>query len=409
MKVGILTFQNTNNYGAFLQSYSLCSIIRAMGFDAELINYRNPSVTDFEVPRYPQLHEFFENPLRAGSRVTSYRNFSKRYGSFKQFITRYKLVGELIRGQAEMESNYDVIVVGSDQVWNPVVTGNDTTYFLDGVSCSRVYKIAYAASFGTTFFPEELKRKCGTALLAFDALSVRELNGQTLVKNLSGRESTVVLDPTLLFKKEDWEQVIEAGEVSEKIKKKTKDLSGYIFVYFAAEKQATLKAAKKAAKKLKAKVLISEGYRGFPSLGAGENVSCASPAEFLYLIQHAKAVVTSSFHGFALSLALNKQVYFSLENKPDNKNSRLMSLAQITGTQQCNIENGTFLNKDDLTHCIDYDLVNHRLNNERAVSLSFLHNALGKANQVCKNHLQYSSAHDTSIYSTPMNRGCEDE
>ena len=82
--------------------------------------------------------------------------------------------------------------------------------------------------------------------------------------------------------------------------------------------------------------------------------------------------MTSSFHGYALSLALEKDVYFSLVNGGNTKNSRLLSLAKITKTEDREIANQV------PPYPIDYSAVSRRIETERQQSLSFLQHALEK-------------------------------
>ena len=372
MKVGILTFQNANNYGAALQAFALCSTVRKLGYSAELIDYQNPSVTEYENPRLPYLSEVITNPVGSVFRLTTAKAFSCRKKAFDSFNEKYKLIGPSIENQADIESEYDVVVVGSDQVWNPVITGGDMTYFLSQVNSSQTLKVAYAASFGYESFPSDLAKQCGEALADFDCIGVRETEGSNLAKTLSGVNPLVVLDPTLLFQKPDWETVIASGSIQESILELVEQDQGYLFVYIAAERSKTITFAKRVAKQKNLNIVLISGYRGLPFICRGKDVSFASLEEFLFLMQHASLVVTSSFHGYALSLALEKDVYFSLVNGGNTKNSRLLSLAKITKTEDREIADQVALSP------IDYSVVNRRIEGERQESLSFLQHALEK-------------------------------
>lgn len=376
MKVGILTFQNANNYGAALQAFALCSTVRKLGYNAELIDYKNPSVTEYENPRLPHLSETITNPVGSVFRLATAKAFSCRKKTFDSFNEKYELIGPPIENQVDIEREYDVVIVGSDQVWNPVITGGDMTYFLSQVGSSRTRKMAYAASFGYESFPSDLAKQCGEALIDFDCIGVRETEGSILAKTLAGADSSVVLDPTLLFQKTDWETVIASGSIRESILELAEQDQGYLFVYIAAERSKTISFAKRVAKQRNLNIVLISGYRGLPFIRCGKDVSFASLEEFLFLMQHASLVVTSSFHGYALSLALEKDVYFSLVNGGNTKNSRLLSLARITQTEDREIA-------DRVALCpIDYSAVSRRIEAERQRSLSFLQYGLEKCTAV---------------------------
>lgn len=372
MKVGILTFQNANNYGAALQAFALCSTVRKLGYNAELIDYKNPSVTEYENPRLPHLSETITNPVGSVFRLATAKAFSCRKKAFDSFNEKYELIGPPIETQVDIESEYDAVIVGSDQVWNPVITGGDMTYFLSQVDSLQTHKVAYAASFGYESFPSDLAKQCGEALADFDCIGVRETEGSILVKTLSGANSSVVLDPTLLFRKTDWETVIASGSIRESILELAEQDQGYLFVYIAAERSKTISFAKRVAKQMNLSIVLVCGYRGIPLICCGKDVSFVSLEEFLFLIQHANLIVTSSFHGYALALALEKEVYFSLVDGGNTKNSRLLSLARITKTEDREIINQAPL-------CpIDYFAVSKRIEAERQQSLSFLQRGLEK-------------------------------
>lgn len=376
MKVGILTFQNANNYGAALQAFALCSTVRKLGYNVELIDYKNPSVTEYENPRLPHLSEAMTNLVGSVFRLVTAKAFSCRKKAFDSFNEKYELIGPPIETQTDIENEYDAVIVGSDQVWNPVITGGDMTYFLSRVDSSRTRKMAYAASFGYESFPSDLAKQCGEALADFDCIGVRETEGSILTKTLSGANSSVVLDPTLLFQKTDWETVIASGSIRESILELAEQDQGYLFVYIAAERSKTISFAKRVAKQSNLNIVLISGYRGLPFIRCGKDVSFASLEEFLFLMQHASLVVTSSFHGYALALALEKDVYFSLVNGGNTKNSRLLSLAKITKTEDREIT-------DQVALCpIDYSAVSRRIEVERQQSLSFLQCGLEKCTAV---------------------------
>ena len=346
--------------------------MRKLGYDAELINYENPLVTEYENPRLPHLSEVITNPVGSVFRLTTAKAFSCRKRAFDSFIEKHGLIGPSIETQEDIEEKYDVVVVGSDQVWNPVITGGDMTYFLSKVDSLHTCKMAYAASFGYESFPSNLAKQCGEALADFDCIGVREIEGSILVKTLSGFDSSVVLDPTLLFRKSDWETVAASGSARDSILQFAELDQGYVFVYIAAERSKTISFAKRVAKQRGLNIVLISGYRSLPFIHCGKDASFVSLEEFLFLIQHASLVVTSSFHGYALAFALEKDVYFSLVDGGNTKNSRLLSLAKITKTENREISDQTSLCS------MDYSAIRRQIETERQRSLLFLQHGLEK-------------------------------
>ena len=359
MKTGILTFANTNNYGAELQAFALLSTVRRLGVDAELIDYRCPQVNATETPGIPSLGSLFEHPKGSLRRLVAQPALRARRAEFERFRRERQALGPRVRSEGEIASRYNTVVVGSDQVWNLEITGGDMTFFLDDPAASSLRKVAYAASFGRPFVPTERKAEVARALGAFDALGVREDDGAELAGRLSGRSARVVVDPTPLLEGEEWAQLASPRLVGEK----------YVFAYVVTDRERTLRFAREAARKLGARLVVVECYGPRPSL-LHKSLSGSSPEDFLSLVRHAQLVVTSSFHGLALSLALGSDVRFVLSEDAHNRNSRILTLARLAGVERRSV---------DVAEAapMEWGRVRAALSAARAESLRFLAEALG--------------------------------
>ena len=366
VEVGVLTFPNTNNYGAELQAFALCTAIRALGHAVELADYRNPTVARSETPRLPGPGELLRHPRGSLRRAASYLRLVERRRGFEGFRERCGLLGPRICTEDDLARRYGTVVVGSDQVWNPEITGGDATFLLAGACMRGVRKVAYAASFGYEEVPPAWGDLCGGALRDFDALSVREDAGAAIVRAISGRYAEVVLDPTLLLMRTQWQSVGAPRPVE----------GPYVFAYVVAERDKTLRCAREAAGRMGVPLVVVEGYGGgAPIVREGRDLLSASPEEFLALVRHAHLVVTSSFHGLALSLALGVEVRYALSDAPANKNSRLVTLARLAGVEDRAVgaaDPGAGLDAEP----IDYRAVDARLAAARERSLAFLATAL---------------------------------
>lgn len=358
MRVGVLTFANTNNYGAELQAYALRETIGQLGHDAELVDYRNPWVSRVETPRLPTLSELVRAPKGAVSRALKHAPLSQRHRAFERFRAARQKTGPLVTSQRELAERYDALVVGSDQVWNPTITGADETYLLPEVDPRRTAKVAYAASFGYPTVPPAWAHSCVRALPSFRAIGVREDEGAQIVRALTGRRAEVVLDPTLLLDSRDWEKVTAPRIYEEP----------YVFTYVVQERALTLSLAREAARRLGARLVRVECYRPLPTMRCLD-ASGASVEEFLSLVRHAELVVTSSFHGLALSLALGTEARFVLSADAHNKNSRIATLARVAGVEDHDALRGSHSRTD-------WDHVRARLETARGQSLAFLREAL---------------------------------
>lgn len=351
MKVGILTFNNTLNFGAVLQAYALQETVISFGHTAEVIDYTNT---------------FIENKEKNNLRLSPYsiiRHFVMGKGlkqkeiAFRRFEEKNMHFGMLLNEESSDKVNayYDRFITGSDQVWNMTITDSDWTFFLDFVEDDSK-KISYAPSFGNDKFPENCYGKTGELLGKFGALSVREESGRKLIKDISGLDAEVVVDPTLLLSKSEWEKRISFVPPVDK----------YILVYVPHNKKAVFEFVDKLSKRTGLPVVyLSISPRIQPGV---KTIYNSAPDEFVGWIKNAEYVVTGSFHGAAFSLNLEKQFYY--ENT--GAGSRIDNIVKLTGTEQRDIATV------DLDDVIDYANVRDKLAVQREKSLGWLKASLDK-------------------------------
>jgi len=349
MKIGILTFIDTINYGALLQSYALETVLKKMGHDVQIIQYKNRAVKEREKGVSIFSVRGILKLLVIGN------SFKKKAKKFREFEDTYiKRTAECNAATiADICNGFDKIVTGSDQVWNLALTGEDFHYFLDFVTDS-FKKISYAPSFGENPLPNHALSKVGLLLKDFAALSVRETAGMNIISKLSGRKADLVLDPTLLLTKEEWKNLIQSKPCEKP----------YILVYLPHKKDICFSFAKKLQTKTGYEIIyLSISPRIIKGV---KTIYDASPQEWLSWMFHADYVITGSFHGTAFSLNFEKQFFY----ESLGKGSRIDSLVSLTGTENRNLA------KADMDVDIDYCQVSGKLSKARQMSLSWLKNAI---------------------------------
>ena len=351
MKVGILTFTHTINYGAVLQAYALQETVRSFGANAEIIEYINKEIEEKE--KNLGLKKLsFKGLIRE---IIMGRGLRKKIKAFEDFESNHIISGKLLNDATldEVNSYYDAFITGSDQVWNMSITKGDWHYFLDFVNDSNKI-ISYAPSFGNKPFPKQYYSKAAEMLMRFKALSVREVYGQNLIREICGRESEVVLDPTLLLSKSEWQERISF----------VPSIRNYILVYFPHNKKQVFDFVKR----LKNKTGLPVVYLSIsPKIQIGtKTIYDASPDEFLGWMLHADYIVTGSFHGTAFSINFEKQFYY----EPSGEGSRIDNIVKLCGVEERSIK--TY----DLDSSIDYEKVRKKLDILRMKSKSWLAEAL---------------------------------
>ncbi len=356
-KIGILTFHHTLNYGAALQSFALCFKLRSMGYFAEIIDYRCDAIEK----------EYFSGILSSNisiksfiKKILSFYFIKKREAEFTSFLK------DLCSGEVYNKDNvnllnrkYDVFISGSDQVWNLELSNYDWTYFLDFVTDKR--KVSYAASFGDKILNQKNYELIKRYIMSFDGVSVREDSALDFLKNIGvEKECEQVLDPTFLLTKEEWIKYcykIEKGKMDDE----------YILIYAQGRPEYGIEFAKKLKNKYKCKIIIIHGYAQV-FLGM-KNIRGASIEKFLNLIYNAKYVVTTSFHGMALSIIMHKSFFYEIKNHKGNINTRLDSLAKLLELENRRL--GASTDIDNICE-IDWNFVDGILNQEREKALKYL-------------------------------------
>lgn len=299
MKIGIITFHWATNYGAILQAYALQNYLLELGHDVEIINY------------LPRRNIFLQ-------RLTWIRN--RQWGNFKKenklhlfrknnlFISSKTYKSN--RALYSMKKKYDIIISGSDQVWNlsfiqyAEQSKQTYSYYLDFVS-RDTKKVSYAASFGTNMIPFEYKANIREELSTFSAISVRELTAKAILEEL-GLAAKVVIDPTLLIEREYYERFCCSQKDNERL-----------LVYKLHNNQSLFDKIER---------YLSEGTK------THKVHSEMSMSDWLGSIKNAKLVLTNSFHGMVFSI-LFEVPFISVLVEGSDMNDRIITLLSSLGLE----------------------------------------------------------------------------
>lgn len=382
IKIGIITILRCNNYGAELQAFATQKKIELMGYDAEIIDYLyykhphfkptkasspiNISIKNrcIEFIKYRILNPLIEHILPIFIPAQKRRN--QKFNSFHELNTKLSPQYRSYEKLYQNHKNYDVYMVGSDQVWNPYTGTNLAPYFLT-FAPQNAPKIAYASSFGVSQIPEKLIPQYKTWLNFINSLSVREEAGIKIIKQITGRDAELVIDPTLLLNSKEWEMISSTGYYPE---------GDYILIYQVSYNKFIVDFAKYLSQINNNIPVYSIVFRTFLNhKDAGiQNITDAGPADFVSLISHAKLVVTSSFHGTAFSINLKKQ-FFTILNRNGKRNSRITSLLK-----QLDLSERIIYDDSDLksVHIVEYNTENtqKKLSALRASSETYIDNAI---------------------------------
>lgn len=315
MKIGILTYHRAYNYGAFLQAYALKAFLVKCGNEADFVDY------------WPYEHE---KKYRIGkingikpfirSLIVLWRS-TPRYKRFRVDQQKYLKIGAepLFRNGKQLEElDYDVIIYGSDQIWWKSRLGDngfDPVYWGQFVK-NDIKKVAYAASMGIIDLTEKDKNEITNYLKAFSHISVRENQLKNALQPLTDKTIRTVLDPTLLMPSGFWESF--CGQLRP-VKGK------YILYYKMMNAPCADVFAIKTGRILNLPVITVFGHMN--TYKANKISSVTDVASFVALIRNAEYVVSSSFHGVAMSIQFKKEFYaMGMDNNSDRVSSLLSKL-----------------------------------------------------------------------------------
>lgn len=281
-KIKIITFHSELNYGAVLQAYALQKAIRNEGGEPY---FSDVSLRNFKQPAHRSLKEIV---------IQAYAHVINRPKE-RQFIQFRK---NEFKTSKDDKENCDLIICGSDQIWNPEITNGLQPYFF-GVGQRYKKKVSYAASCGDTSTISNDMDLLREYLSDFSLISVREEKTR-LYLNQQGIECKTVVDPTLLICQDEWLRLVHKS-------KSQKPMSKYIFVYdlegtqtFSDTVNAITTDTNVPVVTLRHRAHYYNEIMRFPK---------ASPYDFLFLIYNAEYVVSNSFHALIFSYIFQKKAY----------------------------------------------------------------------------------------------------
>lgn len=306
-KIGILTFHWADDFGGMLQAYALKQFLngRRMG-SAEIIPYTTAALRGRYWP-IPYRPKYAKYPL-TGAIIKRKARFALRdlpqklvrMWKMHRFRRRY-LTCRAGTGRVR-NADYDMVVLGSDQIWNPDITYRlEPAYFGAFPKKDSTITISYAASLGKPALDDEYTGKFRSLLRNVDVISVREETSIAYVKKQSGKDVQWMPDPTLLLSGQDWKRLAVTP------REKAYVLLHYTEYNEELVSQAVAYAAEHELEILSLKAIYVPGVNIQVRFDIG-------PEEFLGYVLNADCVFTNSFHATVFSILFQK-AFFCLSHR----------------------------------------------------------------------------------------------
>lgn len=371
-KVGILTFQDSYNYGANLQAFALRKSIENLGYRVEIINYQS---TSRKYSRQSFLHRI---------RSVIWKNTAKRFFESK---VRKRKTNDFKKNYMNLSTNiyftkddlkkccryYNAIVVGSDQVWNNHNINGDDSFYLSFVE--KIPAIAYAPSFGRSTISNKEKLQIKPYLEKISDIAMREITGARIVSDIIKKDIDVVADPTLLLSKQEWNQIAPPRIIKEK----------YVLCYYMpGDKKAEEKIrilSQQISEKYDCKI-VNIGKKEYSKIKRLDSDRFDDgPEDFISLIRDAQYIITNSYHGTVFSIIYEKEFWVPIHKNSEGGgyfNTRILELLEILGLPERlkDIDTNEMIDEKDVK--INYEKVKHKLDELKEKSENFLKTALEK-------------------------------
>lgn len=366
MKIGIITMPGGANFGCQLQNLAVKNAYEEMGFEAVTIldSTRNGIRSLYSnESKVKKLNPFYIYKVISVRLKTKFHIKNQSDKLIPCMIKSKKQAAELKRLEAERKrvfkdffdnvightdysiskdcipedklSEFDFFSAGSDQLWNPTYPTTSGVKFLSFTEKNK--KLTFAPSFGISELPDYTKEPYAKWLSSFNLLSVREAQGAEIIKALTGKDAEVICDPTITVSKDAWKQYE---------KKPSFDTSApYALTYFLGNKtNAYRKFIEKTAKEKNLRII------NLFDIWEAEHYT-VGPAEFIYLVENAKAVFTDSFHAAVFSIIFEKDfMVFDRVEDGRSMSSRLHTLLHTFSLEDRMYEKGKSFTLANFSH-----------------------------------------------------------
>ena len=366
MKIFTITCHDVYNYGASLQAYALQAYLLSLGHECRIIDYKpdylRRNYNFWYIERNSRFYELcnksiifhFLYSLRLAP--LTFKTW-RRIKPFERFKHTNLLCTKCYTSLDELQKTPpigDVYIAGSDQIWNcSLSNGKDNAFFL-GFGPNDTRRIAYAASMGISYFPEDEIERIKKLLSYFEYISVRESSAQKVIEQL-GFPCATVCDPIFLLNRDKWDNIIPCIASKER----------YVLLYdIFADDISIREAALKISSELGIPIYSINDSKKCNY--AHKNISNAGPVDFLWYIINADFVISNSFHATAFSVLFNKN-FATFYHKTNS--SRITDLLDFLGLSEHH-------NPKDLVKVKNWSSVNDRLNEFISYSKNFINIAL---------------------------------
>lgn len=356
IKIGVVTWNGSYNYGTNLQAYALCKFLEKSNCQVDFLVPIIPAVAkqDFITQsKFFILKIMAQLGIKKDKRLIQFLKLRKYIKNNFNYICWSTL-------SIQEQSSYDLVLTGSDQIWNP-------NYFQEfnylSFVPSDIKKYSYASSIGVNEINETAKLNYQRFLIDFEKISVREKEGAEILAKCLNKDITVVPDPTFLLSQYEWRNIASHQYCS----------PPYSLFYFIGNNKDNWEQAISMAKKNSKQPLLFIKSLEAKYTPRNLNLKCIDnigPLEFVSLISNASSIYTDSFHGIVFSIIFNKEFFCFkrfTDKQNDSQNSRIYNLLQTFELTDRIVQPGK-----KLFQIVNWSNINLKIKEEQNKGISFI-------------------------------------
>lgn len=294
MRIAVLTFHRAYNCGAMLQAWALKTILERMGHEVSFPDCNSVGVDSPWIPFPKGKCSFVRLIRRLGryifSNVTVPISGGRTHLHCNRFARHLPVSSSEPSQFGEM---FDLVVIGSDQVWSEFHSAKDAPLFFGETLPSRIPFLFYAASFGDREISETQVRRIADSANRSSAVSVREAVAIERLQPFVRKPMSLVLDPTLLLTANDYDSLMPA---------KVPFSRPFLFAYVLLADSDLVRQVKALAKVLGLRPIIAPMYQKSLWRAPHGLTFGISPDRLIWYTRYASCIVTTSFHGTVMAV-----------------------------------------------------------------------------------------------------------
>lgn len=308
-KVGIVTVYGEQNYGNKLQNYALMKLYKKLGYAPATLQVRQSAL---KLSSSQKAKNLIKAAMSLTPTKSSHAQYYRRERAFKGFSEQFLNLSKPFytdNVDRKFLESFDILSVGSDQVWNDVDFNTDDVKYFSLLDVKGPKKISYAASIGKKEFQARYKNIFVRGLNDFDFISCREKAAVEYLNSILKQECYLVMDPTLFLSGDQWAAIEKKPEWFKDEK--------YCLSYFLGGSDESVLHA------------LTKDTKCIDLMNVNGDAFISSPQEFIFLIHHAQCIYTDSFHACVFSMLFRRDFeVFKRQNAMSNMNSRIDTLFQ---------------------------------------------------------------------------------